>query len=114
MRVSNILQWLQTPAESGVRSEQKLMALWLLGKRATARGVEVPYTGHMVPCALFLRHNAVLLLVYTHRALYSRAGLFHFRFSDLCHPASEILRTAKANGSWFLARRDIWNKIVRA
>ena len=75
MRVSNILQWLQTPAESGVRSEQKLMALWLLGKRATARGVEVPYTGHMVPCALFLRHNAVLLLVYTVRLIQQGGAL---------------------------------------
>ena len=67
-------------------------------------------------CVPFFSVTMLYCFLYTGRALYSRAGLFHFRFSDLCPPASEILscRTAKANGSWFLARRDIWNKIVRA
>ena len=51
----------------------------------------------------FFSVTTLYCFLYTGRALYRRAGLFHFRFPDLCHPASEILsrRTAKANGSWF-------------
>ena len=72
------------------------------GEKRAIRGVGPIY--RVTWCRMVFFCAAPLYsIAYTQVALYRRAGLFHFRFSDLCHTVPEILssRKAKAKDPWF-------------
>ena len=104
----------ETPVECRVRFEQKLMALWLRGKRATHGGGVGP----------IYRVTWCRMVLYTYSIAYSLHCWFPYtggRVSSIsdspisCHTGSEILsrRKSKRQRSLVWTRyRDIWNKIL--
>ena len=111
-----VVAW-ETPVERRVRFEQKLMALWLRGKRAPHGGVGPIY--RVTWCRMVLyKYIALYSIVYIVGWLPYRGG----RVSSIsdspisCHTASEILssrRKSKRRRSLVWTQyRDIWNKIL--